>query len=173
MQMYSLLVFGEGHSIERKTIPETVSLIERWELFIPNWYPDGTKEDESILYSCCFGHAEGGDHDPKTMVPGQTFTIEEGREILANDIKTKSHWVDVRVKVPITTYMFGALTSLAFQYGQGRIDESGLVIPKLNEGKYVQAAIEMLQLNKTKAGDVLNGLTVRRACEIAFFMTKK
>lgn len=172
-------IFGTAHSFERLDIPETVSLVERWETFIPNWYEDGTRKRDtpagpigSIIWSCCFGHAEDGDNEPKIMTPGQTFTIEQGREILAKDMKIKARYVDTRVKVPITTFMRGGLTSCVFQYGQGRMDQEK-VVPFLNEGKYTKAARAMLNLTKTTAGVDLDGLALRRACEVAFFMTQK
>jgi len=171
-------IFGIGHSFERVDIPETVPLVERWETFIDHWYEDGIRKRDtpagpkgSIIWSCCFGHAEDGDNEPKIMKPGQTFTIEEGRILLALDMKIKARYVDARVSVPITTFMRGALTSLVFQYGQGRFDEENL-IPILNEGKYTKFARSLLKLSKTTAGVDLDGLALRRACEVAFFMTQ-
>lgn len=166
-------VWGSGHSAARILIPMTVQLIQRWELELKYWYPDGKRADGTTKWSCCYGHAEDGDHPPFKRTEGQTFTSEECNVILALDINTKAKWIDRKVKVPITPYMFGALTSLVYQYGQGNLDKSGLVIPALNDGRYVDAACEILQLNKKSNGQVSKGHTLRRASECALFMVRK
>lgn len=171
--MYNFKVWGKGHSNEQIIIPETLDLVRRWELFIPYWYPDGYRADGSIIYSCCFGHAEDGDNPPFKMTEGETFTLEQGNEILLKDIEIKARYVRTRVKVPLTQHMFGATTSMVYQYGQGRVDdaaEAGLFLPTLNKGRYVRAFCEMLQLNKKKDGTESDGHTLRRAAEVGFAM---
>src|SRR5688500_189865 len=120
--MYSVKVWGNGHSNERIITPETLAFHERWEMFIDHWYPDGHRADGSVLWSCMFGHAEDGDNPPFKMTEGETFTMAQAQETLAKDIAVKERWVNARLppdKVPLTTFMYGALVSLAYQYGQG------------------------------------------------------
>lgn len=167
------LVFGRGHSFDRVITPETVALIERWELFMPRRYADGQRPDGSTIWSIGFGHAEDGDNEPKKITEDIALTIEQAREILAADINVKARFVNTRVKTSLTTFQFGALTSLTFQYGQGRVDAANTVIPLLNDTNYIKAAVAMLALNKKRDGTDLDGLTVRRASEVGFFMTRK
>jgi GH24 family phage-related lysozyme (muramidase) len=167
------LIFGTGHSFDRVILPETVALIERWELFMPTRYPDGKNADGTVRYSIGFGHAEHGDHEPKIILNNMVLTIEQAREILTLDIATKARFVNTRIKVPLTNYMYGALVSLVYQSGQGRVDREGTIIPLLNEGNYVKAAVAMLAMNKKMDGTVIDGLTLRRATEVGFFMTKR
>jgi GH24 family phage-related lysozyme (muramidase) len=173
--MYSFKVWGKGHSNELIITPETLAFVERWELFMPQRYEDGHRADGSIIYSIGFGHAEDGDNEPKKIPADMVLTIEEARALLLKDIEIKARFVRTRVKVPISTYMFGAITSLVYQYGQGRVDkaaEAGLFLPALNAGQYVKAFCQMLQLDKKKDGSVHPGLTLRRASEVGFLMHK-
>lgn len=191
-------VFGSNHSFARIIIDETVAFIERWELFIPNWYEDGKwktgPKQGQPRYSCCFGHLEGGDHPPFEYVAGQTFTIEEGRAILKLDMASKANFVNKKLTAPVTTFMFGSFISLCYQFGQGRLQdaEDGFrrehdvygnetkvpikpIIPFLlmNDGKYIDGILEMEKLNFITDGSYSKGHHVRRACEIALCMTKK
>jgi GH24 family phage-related lysozyme (muramidase) len=199
--MYSHRVWGYGHSNQRIITPETLAFHERWELFVDHWYPDGIRADGSTIWSCMFGHAEGGDNPPFKMTEGERFTIEQGRDTLAKDIAVKERWVNARFpvdKVPLTTFMYGTLVSLAFQFGQGRLDwaQKGLHPPdkknpegrpliidgeprsfpfirQINEGKYVDGFCTILDLNFKKDGTVSKGHKLRRASEVGFAMVKK
>jgi len=191
-------VFGTGHSFERIINDEIVSFIERWELFIPNWYEDGKWKIGPKIgqprYSCCFGHLEGGDHPPFEYKKGQTFTIEEGRAILKLDMASKAKFVNKKLTVPVTQFMFGGFISLTYQFGQGRIqdaedgfrrehdaegNETKVSIEPIrpfqliNDGNYIDGILEIEKLNFTTNGAYSTGHHVRRACEIALCMTKK
>lgn len=195
MPMYSYKVWGNGHSHGRTIIPETVNFHKRWELFMPKRYDDGrwsrdywapgsdpkgppTRKKGDVLYSIFYGHAEGGDNPPFIIDETMEGTEPEGAALLKRDIAIKLRWVNARVPTAtaLTDYMLGALVSLVYQYGQGRIDkrveEEGLLIPKLNEGKYVQAFVDILKFDTKKDGTVHPGLTLRRASEVGFLMTK-
>jgi len=172
-------VIGAGHSFERVLPDELVTFIARWEAWRPTRYADGTRKREtpagpigSTVWSIGYGHAEDGDNEPKIIPADMVLTKEQGLAILKADIAKKAHFIDVRVKVPLTTYQFGALTSLCFQYGNGRLDNSGL-FHLLNAGNYVDAACEMLDLFTTTSGTIRKGLRFRRAAELAFFLTWK
>ena len=162
-------VYGDGHSFERELVPDTWPLIKRWEDFSPIRYADGKLDDGQIVYSIAYGHAEYGDCAPFRIPADMVVTEAEGMEILKLDVARKAHFINVRVKVPITTYQFSALTSLAYQYGNGRLDKTQL-FPLLNAGNHVDASCLMLDLNANTAGVVLRGLRVRRACEVEMFV---
>lgn len=164
--------FGLGHSFERIITPAFVLFVKRWEAFMPKRYPDGKRADGSIVWSIGYGHAEDGDNPPTKIPEALTLTEEEATEILLKDIKSKAHFIDVRVKVLVTTYQFEALTSLCFQYGNGRLDKTG-IFPHINTGDYEGAADLMLDLYKTRAGKPLRGLRFRRAAETTWFLTRK
>lgn len=140
---------------------------------MPRRYADGKRKDGSTIYSIGFGHSEDGDNEPKKIPEDMVLTLEQAEAILAADIAIKARYVNARVTVPLTSFMFGALTSLVFQFGQGRVDAANTVIPLLNETNYIKAAVAMLALNKKRDGSELDGLTVRRASEVGFFFTKK
>jgi lysozyme len=164
--------FGPGHSFERVFTPAFVLFVKRWEAFKGERYPDGKREDGSTVWSIGYGHAEDGDNPPTKIPELLTLSEEEATAILIKDIKSKAHFIDVRVKVPVTTFQFEALTSFCFQYGNGRMDKTG-IFPHLNAGDYEGAADIMLDLYKTRAGKPLRGLRFRRAAEVTWYLTRK
>jgi GH24 family phage-related lysozyme (muramidase) len=140
-----------------------------------------------------FGHVEGGDNEPKVIMPGMRITRERANEILMQDLEDKARWLRQNIIVPVTSFMFQALISLTANAGQGNVRD-GPVLPLLNAEKYVAAAVAFLHHNKAwlpikdeqgnpvinpetgkpvLALQVSNGLTVRRCTEIGVFMTKK
>lgn len=173
-------VYGLGHSFERTLeYSRLVPFLQRWEGFKAKRYIDGIRGKEtaagpagSPVYSIGYGHAEDGDNAPFVIPEDMELTVEQAVEILKTDMARKAHFIDVRVKVPITTYQFSALTSLAFQYGNGRLERDTKVFELLNEGNHIDASCAMLDLITDKNGKVLRGLRVRRACEVEMFVTQ-
>lgn len=177
---YNLDFYGDGHIFIEEINEPGMDFIERFEQWVPKWYTDGEwrsgpKKGET-KYSCCFGHQEGGDNPPFKYDPNQTFTMEEGRLIFRNDLKSKSRFVRTRATVKLNSFMFSALVSLVYNYGEGNVDEVNSVFPLLNQELYLAAGVGFLKCNKItlKDGTVVekNGLTTRRACEIALFSTR-
>ncbi len=164
-------VFGAKHSFERIIRPEFLPILKRSEAWRPKRYPDGKRKDGSIVYSICYGHKEDGDNPPFKITEDMEFTEEEGTEILIKDIGRQAHYIDVRVKAPMTTFQFEALSSLCFQYGLGRLDKTDL-FPLLNSENYIDAGILMLDLAADTSGKVLRGLRFRRAIEVAHYLTQ-
>lgn len=164
-------VYGAGHSFERKLEPNIWPLLKRWEGFRAKRYPDGKKADGTIVYSIGYGHAEYGDNPPYIIPEDMVLTEEQASDILRADAARKAHFIDVRVTQLITTFQFSALTSLVYQYGNGRLDKTGL-FPLLNDGNHVDASVLMLTLNADTRGKVLRGLSIRRACEVEMFVTQ-
>jgi GH24 family phage-related lysozyme (muramidase) len=167
------LVFGKGHTFDRVLLPETFKLIERWELFFPRRYPDGFWPDGTVKYSIAFGHSEGGDHEPKRIDEAMELSLDEGREILKLDVATNARYINARITTPLTDYMFGALVSLTYQFGQGRLDRYASEIwAILNSGDYIKAAKRLATLDFNSKLKPLDGLFLRRCTEIGFFMTR-
>lgn len=194
---FSIKVFGSNHSFERVIIPETILFVERWELFIPNWYEDGKWKTGPKIgqprYSCCFGHLEGGDHPPFEYKEGETFTIQQGRAILNLDMTSKANFVNKKITAPLTTFMYGGFISLCYQFGQGRLQDAEDGIRRehdadgnerivsiepirpfqlINSESYIDGILEIEKLNYKTNGAYSKGHHVRRACEIALCMTK-
>ncbi len=71
-------------------------------------------------------------------------------------------------KVELTQSQFDALTSFAYNLGNGALRSSTL-LRKLNEGKYTRASKEFLKWNRA-GGKVLKGLTRRRKAESNLFL---
>lgn len=164
-------VFGAKHSFERIIRPEFLPVLKRFEAWRPKRYPDGKRKDGSIVYSICYGHKEDGDNPPFKITEDMEFTEEEGTAILVKDVGRMAHYIDVRVKAPLTTYQFEALSSLCFQYGLGRLDKTEL-FPLLNAENYVDAFCLMATLTTDTTGKVLKGLVGRRSIEVAHFLTQ-
>ena len=178
---YNFSLFGDGHSFDRVVSKEGTEFIARFEDFVDHWYEDGVwksgpKKGEP-KYSCCYGHLEGGENWPFVYDPNQTFTHDEGIAIFQSDLESKAKYVRSKVKVPINTFMFNALISLVFNYGEGNIDNDkdgnarNLIWPALNVERYVQACAEFRHFNM-QGGKEINGLIIRRGCEMALFSTK-
>lgn len=172
---YNEVLYGDGHQFNQAVSYAGTQFIARFEQWVPKWYPDGTwregpKKGEP-KYSCCYGHQEGGDNPPFTYAPDQTFTVEQGLAIFKSDLQSKARAVRNRLEVKVNTYQFNALLSLLYNYGQGSVDKVNSVFPLLNQELYVAASVGFLACNKFQ-GVEKNGLTVRRACEIAMFTTR-
>lgn len=168
--------FGRGHSFDRVLLPATIDMMEQFERFMARRYVDGYWDAEKTKpkFAIGFGHNEGGSNEPKVIPADMVVTLEEAREIFSRDVAQKIRWVNARIKVPLTQYQFGAIVSLVYQYGEGRVERESKLVETLNAGEYVWAATrQMLSLNKKKDGTESDGHTYRRCIEIAHYFTKK
>jgi GH24 family phage-related lysozyme (muramidase) len=214
--MYATKVWGKGHTHERiipSTLPSQhgrVIVFERWELYMGESYDDGVWDRDyweprtdpnrtpdrkagDVRWSVGFGHTEGGDNPPYLIGPGYKISRVDAEKLLESDIGPKMRWVNARLgSVLLTPYMFTAITSLAYQFGQGRLDAAnkGLThdgkplivngapasfpfLDQFNHGDYVDAFITILGLNFKKNGKSSKGLILRRASEVGYAMTRK
>lgn len=183
-------IFGNGHSFWRAIPPKAVTNLKRWEVHISIPYLD----NDGLWH-------QGYGHGPKAgvpeIIPGSTWTEEYASEVLMDDIRNFGSIIDKWISVPVTDYMFGAVVSLAYNVGPGRLKNESKVLTYLNEGKYTKAAAEFLTLNsveieekeyvrllaispelvliQTETGEFrkrIDGLTLRRCCEVEVFMTQ-
>jgi GH24 family phage-related lysozyme (muramidase) len=137
-----------------------VALVKKSEGFAATPYSDRTQ------YSVGFG--------TKAKSTGERLTVEEANQRLLNELLYKRSRVQKMVKVPINNNQLDALTSFAFNVGEGALGESTL-LKKLNSGDYAGAAKEFLRWNKGKYRGVtqaLPGLTKRRNSEMQLFLSQ-
>jgi len=102
------------------------------------------------------------------LVGGKEMGKEEALQLLAQDVPRYEKWAK-KVKVPLSQNMYDALTSYAYNTGNGGISKYG-VLPKLNAGDYAGAAAVIRSRPVSSKGRRLDGLVRRRAEEADMFM---
>jgi lysozyme len=107
--------------------------------------------------------------DEREVRRGQTCTLEQAADYLANDLQGFERAVAKMVTVPLTENQFAALVSLAYNVGIGALRGSTL-LRLLNAGDYAGAANQFPRWNRA-AGRVLPGLVKRRAAERDLFLS--
>lgn len=170
---YQVAVFGGAHSFDLIIIEEAIDLITRWEVFAAKRYKDAHRD--GFRWAIGFGHVEGGDNEPKVIPEDMVITLDQARAILKSDLEDKARWLRSQIKVPVNTFMFGALVSLTMNAGQGNVGK-GRVLTLLNEERYVGACAAFLDHRFAfENGERVekNGLICRRMTEGALFMTKR
>lgn len=114
------------------------------------------------VWTIGYGHTRG-------VKMGDTCTEEQANQWLREDLRDAEAIVDATVDVPLSQNQFDALVSFVFNVGGGAFKTSTL-LRLLNRGEYSRAAEQLDRWNKA-AGQVLAGLTTRRAAERALFET--
>lgn len=168
------LIWGEGHSFERIIIPEAEAFIERWEQYRANWYEDGIDKKGNPVYSIGLGHAEHGDNWPFTRADVDELTLAQARNICFQDMTVKARYIDKHLAdIPLTTFQYGALVSLVYQQGQGRLDENPILFNVLKKQEYAVAIPYWLTYVRDSKWQHRDGLLGRRASEVGLYMTRK
>lgn len=108
-----------------------------------------------------YGHTGG-------VTPGEHITQAQAEQFLKNDLQTAESAVRDSIHVPMTQNQFDACVSLAFNIGGSGFAKSD-VASRLNAGDYSGAQQAFGEYNHIANGDVLPGLTSRRAAEAALF----
>lgn len=106
------------------------------------------------------GHTSG-------VYKGMVITHEESQQLLAEDIEWVEDCINKYVYVVLTQNQFDALACFVFNVGCMAFKNSTL-LKKLNNKDYSGAALQFGRWNK-QAGEVLAGLTNRRAAEASLF----
>lgn len=106
----------------------------------------------------------------KNVKQGQTVTQGQALLMLQVDVKQFESDVTSMVKVPLTQNQFDALVCFAYNVGSGNLKSSTL-LKLVNAGDFNGAAAQFGRWNKG-GGQVLAGLTRRRAAEAALFLSK-
>lgn len=113
-------------------------------------------------WTIAWGHTEG-------VRPGDTMTQAQADETLRIDLSIFSESVKSMLTRQASDNELGAMVSLAYNIGLAGFRKS-TVLRKHNEGDLQSAARAFGLWNKSK-GQVLSGLTARRAREAALYLT--
>ena len=121
--------------------------------------------DPVSLPTVCVGRMD------KKLRLGQTFTLDECMEMLAEDWKKHQDQLDKIVKVPYKSeWQQQALTDFTFNVGIGNVQSSTL-IRLLNQGKHVEACQQLSRWVKA-GGKTLKGLVTRRKNTMPYCLGK-
>jgi len=135
--------------------PTLIDLVKKAEEFAPKAYYDRTQ------YSVGFG--------TRARSPNEQITIEQANNRLLQELVVKRSQVQKMVRVPASNNQIDALTSFAFNEGEGALQQSTL-LKKLNSGDYQGAAQEFQRWNKA-SDRVAPGLVTRRDAEMKLFLS--
>lgn len=135
--------------------PEGLELIKRFE------------GCELKAYKCpagvwTIGYGSTGSH----VKPGMTITQDQAEELLRSDLRRFEDYVDQNCS-PCSDNQFAALTSFAFNLGEGNLKTSTLRRMHM-AGDYEGAALQFRRWNKA-GGKILPGLVRRRNAEEALY----
>lgn len=133
--------------------------VAKWEGFLPTAYLD-TIASPSV-WTIGYGHTSAA--GPPSVGPGDRVTEDEGKHILADDLRGAARTVAERVHVPLTTRQRIALISIVFNCGPGVLDGTK-IIDALNRRDYHAAADHFLEWSHA-GGVVVQGLLNRRRAE--------
>lgn len=111
----------------------------------------------------------GWGHTGPDVKMGVTITRAEAERLLREDLHDFERAVSRVVRVGLNQNQFDALVCFSFNVGAKALENSTL-LKKLNAGDYAGAAEQFLRWNKA-SGQVLPGLTRRRAAERALFLS--
>lgn len=111
-----------------------------------------------------WGHTN---HHGRKFDRSSRWTRAECDEAFIEDMKGFEAAVRRLVKVKLEAWQFDALTSFAYNCGEGNLQKSTL-LKKVNRGDFDGAALEFHKWNKG-GGKVLGGLVRRRASEALLF----
>lgn len=110
-----------------------------------------------------YGHTKG-------VYKGQEITLEQAEAFLLDDIQDAQSAVYGLVKVPLNDNEYAALVCFTFNVGVGHFRNSTL-LNLLNKGWYDQIPAQLMRWNKAN-GEVLGGLSRRRAAEVKLWNTR-
>ena len=100
--------------------------------------------------------------------PNMTITNEQAERMLMNDLARFEPELDRLVTVPLSQSQWDALMSFTYNLGAANLGSSTL-LKLLNAKDYAGAAAQFPRWNKA-GGQVLAGLTKRRAAEQQMFL---
>ena len=145
-----------------------LSLIKKWE---GNHGP----EEDGLLHSyiCPAGVwtiSWGATYIEGVKVHADTaITPQQGEDLLLEDVGQVERAIERLITCELTPDMFAALCSWTYNLGSGALQRSSLRRLYLNDGRYEEAADEMLRWVFCN-GKRLRGLVLRRTDERALFL---
>ncbi|MGM4910411.1 lysozyme [Rhizobium sp. 768_B6_N1_8] len=110
-------------------------------------------------WSIGFGHTDGVGPDTPAV------TVDQAKDLLANDLKAANSAIDQLVKVPLSPNQREALVSFVWNVGVKNFSSSTL-LQTLNAGQYEKVPDEMRRW-AMRSGTLLPGLKARREREIS------
>ena len=119
-------------------------------------------------YKCPAGVPTIGYGTTKGVKMGQTITREEADRLLLEDAQRYADRITELVKVKLSQHQFDALVSFVYNVGPSAFAGSTM-LRLINQGLYADAARQFQRWNKA-GGEVMPGLTRRRAAERDLFM---
>ena len=156
-----------------KTASPGRNLIESFEGCILGAYDDAddhiVKPGERVYGTLTIGYGHTSVAGPPQVYIGQSITAQDADAILSADLASVEIEVGHLVQVPLNQNQFDALVS--FQFNTGWLAHPGCsLLRALNAGNYQLADDDFMLYNRA-SGQVLAGLTRRRAAEKALFLT--
>lgn len=139
-----------------RTSQKGVSLIKSFEGLRLKSYQDSVG-----VWTIGYGTTRG-------ITSGMAITNEQAERMLMNDIGRFEPEIERLVKVVLNQVQWDALMSFTYNLGAANLGSSTL-LKLLNAGDYAGAAEQFPRWNKA-GGQVLAGLTKRRAAERAMFL---
>lgn len=137
-----------------------LALIKSFEGLRLESYDDGVG-----VWTIGYGHTKG-------VEPGQKITEEQAEMFLLDDLLAATIGVKNGVAgVPTTDNQFAAMVSLAFNIGVAGFNKSS-VLRLHRAGDHAGAAASFAMWNKA-GGQIMKGLTRRRAAEAALYATQE
>ncbi|MBC1238253.1 glycoside hydrolase family protein [Nostoc sp. 2RC] len=142
----------------RQINAEGLKLIKFFEKLYLNAY-----QDVVGVWTIGWGCTEG-------IRSGMTITETQAEEMLRKELSKFEAAVTNTVQVELNDNQFAALVAFSYNVGVGALKESTL-LKLLNEGKYQEAADQLLRWDKAGAKAYL-GLSRRRRAERSLFLSK-
>ena len=139
-----------------RTSQKGVSLIKSFEGLRLKSYQDSVG-----VWTIGYGATRG-------ITAGMNITNEQAERMLVNDIGRFEPEIERLVRVALNQGQWDALMSFTYNLGAANLGSSTL-LKLLNAGDYVGAAEQFPRWNKA-GGQVLAGLTKRRAAERVMFL---
>lgn len=139
-----------------RTSQKGVNLIKSFEGLRLNSYQDSVG-----VWTIGFGTTRG-------IKAGMTISADQAERMLQNDIARFEPQIEHLVNVELSQSQWDALMSFTYNLGAANL-ESSTLLKRLNAGNYAGAAEQFPRWNKA-GGQVLSGLTKRRAAERAMFL---
>ena len=97
------------------------------------------------------------------------FSQQQITDLFTQDLQKVQDWVKPEIKVGLSQTQYDMFCSLAFNIGEGNF-KSSAALKAFNEGNLQQVPNLWMQHTKNAAGQIVNGLVVRRRAEVINFM---
>jgi hypothetical protein len=97
------------------------------------------------------------------------FSQQQINDLFTQDLQKVQDWVKPEIKVGLSQTQYDMFCSLAFNIGEGNF-KSSTALKAFNEGNLQSVPNLWMQHTKNAAGQIVNGLVIRRRAEVVNFM---